>query len=368
MMIHLTSYPLTALPYFELNEPGAGEQRLMTRFRERMRLKHYSIRTERSYEQWIRRLIHFHRLRHPSEYDQADIEKFLSHLAVDRNVAASTQGQALSAILFLYREVLELELPWLEGVVRASKPRKLPVVLTQAEVLDVLARAEGMTGLMLRLMYGTGMRLMECVRLRVKDVDLSRNMITIRDGKGSKDRVTVLPEALREPLYKQINLTLSLHEQDIADGFGAVWLPNALQEKYPKASTTFYWQYVFPSSKRSVDPRSGVMRRHHVDEKQLQRAVKLAAQSVGIRKPVSTHTLRHSFATHLLEAGYDIRTIQELLGHADVSTTMIYTHVLNRGGAGVVSPLDRLVRLDGRSDVPLSIVPRHPRHPGDKPY
>ncbi len=334
----------------------------MERFRERMRLKHYSIRTERSYEGWILRLIHFHKRRHPREYVQQDIERFLSHLALDRNVAASTQGQALSAILFLYREVLELDLPWLDGVVRASKPRKLPVVLTQAEVQDVLGQTHGTVGLMLQLMYGTGMRLMECVRLRVKDVDIQQNVITIRDGKGAKDRVTVLPEALREPLYNQLNLTLALHQQDLAEGFGSVWLPNALAEKYPRASTTFYWQYVFPSGRRSVDPRSGVTRRHHVDEKQLQRAVKVAAEAVGIRKPVSTHTLRHSFATHLLEAGYDIRTIQELLGHADVSTTMIYTHVLNRGGQGIVSPLDRLKRQQN-SDMPLSVETRGRQRP-----
>ena len=320
------------------------EPRLMERFRERMRLKHYSLRTEKSYALWIKQLIRFHGLRHPQTYSQGDIERFLSHLAVDRNVAAATQNQALAAILFLYREVLELELPWLDGVVRASKPRKLPVVLTQGEVAQLLAHTEGTTGLMLRLMYGTGMRLMECTRLRVKDVDLGRQLICIRDGKGAKDRITVLPEALRAPLRQQIEVALALHRQDLAEGYGEVWLPHALAQKYPRAASQPYWQYVFPAARRSVDPRGGAIRRHHLDEKLVQRAVKSAAGAAGVHKPVSSHTLRHSFATHLLEAGYDIRTIQELLGHSDVNTTMIYTHVLNRGGAGVISPLDRLGR------------------------
>lgn len=316
------------------------EPRLMERFRERMRLKHYSLRTEKSYALWIKQLIRFHGLRHPQTYSQGDIERFLSHLAVDRNVAAATQNQALAAILFLYREVLELELPWLDGVVRASKPRKLPVVLTQGEVAQLLAHTEGTTGLMLRLMYGTGMRLMECTRLRVKDVDLGRQLICIRDGKGAKDRITMLPESLKVPLQDHLRRVRAIHETDLAAGWGRVQLPMALDRKYPNAPAEWRWQWVFPQEHRWKNTCTGEEGRHHVHETILQRAVKEAVCKAGVIKHVGCHTFRHSFATHLLEAGYDIRTIQDLLGHKDVSTTMIYTHVLNRGGHGVRSPLD----------------------------
>ena len=290
---------------------------------------------------WIKRYIVFHGKRHPKDMGKPEVEAFLTALAVQRNVAASTQNLALSAILFLYREVLSDPLPWLNDVVRAKKPARLPTVLSRIEVQSVLAKTDGLTGLMLRLLYGTGMRLMECVRLRVKDVDFSLNQINVRDGKGGKDRVTMLPQSLIEPLRLQLAQVKALHDADLATGMGAVWLPDALAVKYPNASKAWGWQYVFPASGFSIDPRSGTRRRHHVDEKMLQRHMQKAAQVAGIAKPVSPHTLRHSFATHLLEGGYDIRTVQELLGHSDVSTTMIYTHVLNKGGRGVVSPLDR---------------------------
>lgn len=272
----------------------------------------------------------------------AEVEAFLTSLAVDRDVAAATQNLALSAILFLYREVLEMPLPWLDGIERAKKPARLPTVLTQAETGAILGRLEGAAGLMLRLLYGTGMRLMECVRLRVKDVDFAMRQIVVRDGKGGKDRVTMLPAALAEPLRAHLLTVKAQHAADLALGLGAVWLPDALARKYPNAATAWGWQYAFPARGISVDPRSGERRRHHADEKLLQRAIRRATDEAGIAKPVSPHVLRHSFATHLLQSGHDIRTVQELLGHADVATTMIYTHVLNKGGRGVTSPLDRL--------------------------
>jgi integron integrase len=256
-------------------------------------------------------------------------------------VAASTQNQALSALLFLYKEVLGMALPWLNDMKRAKKPQRLPVVLTVEEARRVLARLDGQHGLMAGLLYGAGLRLLECARLRVKDVDFEMRQITVRDGKGEKDRVTMLPQSVLEPLRAHLEKVKVLHEHDLEDGFGEVYLPYALDRKYPKAAQEWGWQYVFPAANRSTDPRSGQARRHHVDEQSLQRAVKKAVRAAGLSKPASCHTLRHSFATHLLESGYDIRTIQELLGHKDVSTTMIYTHVLNRGGQGVVSPLDR---------------------------
>lgn len=289
---------------------------------------------------WIKRLILFHGKRHPAEMGKTEIEAFLTSLAVERNVSASTQNLALSAILFLYREVLETPLPWLGEVVRAKKPARLPTVLSPDEVRAVLAHTEGNVGLMLRLLYGTGMRLMECVRLRIKDVDFSMRQITVRDGKGGKDRVTMLPLSLEQPLRLHLAQVKAMHESDLAAGFGAVWLPDALAVKYPKAAKALGWQYVFPATGLSTDPRDGSRRRHHVDEKQLQRQLRKATLAAGVVKPVTPHTLRHSFATHLLESGYDIRTVQELLGHSDVSTTMIYTHVLNKGGRGVTSPLD----------------------------
>lgn len=321
---------------------SASQPKLLDQVRDRIRRKGYSIRTEKSYAHWIRRFILFHDKRHPKDMGAAEVEAFLTNLAVEADVAAATQNLALSAILFLYREVLELPLPWLDGIERAKKPARLPTVLTQAEVAAVLGRLDGTAALMLRLLYGTGMRLMECARLRVKDVDFAMRQITVRDGKGGKDRVTMLPDVLAEPLRAQLAAAKALHDADLAQGLGLVWLPDALARKYPDAPRSWGWQYVFPARGISVDPRGGARRRHHVDEKMLQRAIRRAAQEAGIAKPVSPHTLRHSFATHLLEAGSDIRTVQELLGHSDVSTTMIYTHVLNKGGRGVTSPLDRL--------------------------
>jgi integron integrase len=310
--------------------------------RDRIRVKHYSIRTETQYVQWIKRFILFHGKRHPREMGAAEVEAFLTHLAVEGSVAASTQNQALSALLFLYREVLQIELPWLDNVVRAKQPQRLPVVLTQNEVRAVLDRMSGVYGLMASILYGTGMRLMECVRLRVKDVEFERGEILIRDGKGAKDRVAMLPEALVPSLLGHLRQRRALFEDDTRLGKVEVYLPDALERKYPHASTQWGWQYVFPSGSFSHDPRSGTERRHHLDEKLLQRAMKKAVQASGMAKPATPHTLRHSFATHLLQSGYDIRTVQELLGHSDVSTTMIYTHVLNKGGRGVASPLDAL--------------------------
>ena len=329
-------------PEPQKNAPPAEARppKLLDRVRERLRFKHYSIRTEESYVHWIKRFILFHHKRHPAEMGAAEIEAFLTHLAVDRYVTASTQNLALSAILFLYKEVLGVELPWLSNVQRAKKPARLPTVLTRAEVSMVLERLEGTVGLMARLLYGTGMRLMECVRLRVKDVDFGQGQIMVRDGKGAKDRVTMLPQSLVAPLQSHLEKVRRLHEEDLAQGLGAVYLPDALARKYPNAERDWGWQYVFPARALSVDPRAGIKRRHHVDEKMLQRAIRRATLQAGIAKPVSPHVLRHSFATHVLQSGYDIRTVQELLGHKDVSTTMIYTHVLNRGGRGVVSPLD----------------------------
>ena len=316
------------------------QPRLLDKMRDKIRVKHYSIRTEQTYLDWVRRYIRFHGLRHPRELGAEAVEAFLTHLAVKRNVAASTQNQAKSALLFLYKEVLGAELPWLDGVESAKQSKRLPVVLSQSEATQLLARMSGTAGLIARLLYGSGLRLMEGVRLRVKDIDLDRCEILVRDGKGAKDRVTVLPQRLMEPLAAQLAVTDALHKRDLSEGFGAVYLPHALERKYPNAPREWAWQYVFPAERLSVDPRSGVRRRHHFDEQLVQRAMRDALRAAGIPKPATPHSLRHSFATHLLESGYDIRTVQELLGHADVRTTMIYTHVLNRGGRGVVSPLD----------------------------
>lgn len=324
------------------NETPVAPQppKLLDQVRDRLRLKHYSIRTETQYVQWIRRFILFHDKRHPKDMGVAELEAFLTHLAVEGRVAASTQNQALSALLFLYREVLAINLPWLDNVVRAKTPQRLPVVLTRQEVVSVLDGMSGVHGLMARLLYGTGMRLMECVRLRVKDVDFEQAEILIRDGKGAKDRVTMLPQSLVEALRAHLKIRQCLYEEDRAKGMASVYLPDALDRKYPNAAVDWAWQYIFNSGSYSIDPRSGAERRHHIDEKLLQRAVKKAVVASGIAKLATPHTFRHSFATHLLQSGYDIRTVQELLGHADVQTTMIYTHVLNRGGRGVVSPLD----------------------------
>jgi integron integrase len=324
-------------------ESGVPESpRLLDRVRDKIRLRHYSLRTEQAYLDWIRRFILFHGKRHPDALGAADVEAFLTHLAVDRNVAAATQNLAKSSILFLYRDVLERDLPWLQNVERARAPAKLPVVLAPAEVAAILARLHGVHQLLGRLLYGTGMRIMEGVRLRVKDVDFARREILIRDGKGFKDRVTVLPRSVARSLRAHLASVRQLHERDLAEGFGEAWLPFALARKYPTAAREWAWQYVFPADRRSRDPRGGTVRRHHLGDQAFQRAMRQAVRDAGIVKLATPHTLRHSFATHLLEAGYDIRTVQELLGHSDVRTTMIYTHVLNRGGRGVVSPLDGL--------------------------
>ena len=327
----------------EINRTVGGTRapRLFEEVRRVLRLKHYSLRTEEVYLGWIRRFVLAHGRRHPRDLGAAEVEKFLSGLAVQGKVSASTQNQALSALLFLYRQVLGIELPWMDGVVRAKRPQRVPTVLSREEVTRVLACMEGRPWLLASLLYGTGMRLMEALRLRVKDVDFDRREITVRDGKGGKDRHTMLPRALVEPLRREVERAATLHSGDLAAGFGAVWLPHALARKYPNAPRELGWQYVFPAPRRSRDPRDGIERRHHFDDALLSRALKRACRDAAVAKPVSAHTLRHSFATHLLEAGQDIRTVQELLGHKDVATTQIYTHVLNRGGLAVVSPLDR---------------------------
>ena len=318
----------------------ASQPRLLDQVRDRIRFKHYSIRTEQAYTDWIRRFILFHRVQHPRAMGSAEVEAFLTHLAVEGKVSASTQNQAKSALLFLYKEVLGQELPWLTGVQNARRPERLPVVLTRSEVQAILAELEGTPGLILSLLYGTGMRILECLRLRVKDIEFSRRQVVIREGKGFKDRVTMLPESLVAPMQAHLLRVERLHQRDLAEGYGEVYLPHALERKYPDAARQWGWQYVFPSARRSADPRSGTVRRHHADDKAIQRSMRAAVRAAGIGKLATPHTLRHSFATHLLEDGYDIRTVQELLGHADVSTTMIYTHVLNRGGRAVRSPLD----------------------------
>jgi len=314
--------------------------KLLDQMRAELRVSHYSIRTEHAYLDWVRRFILFHGKRHPKEMSANEVGAFLSHLAVDRSVSPSTQNQAKSAILFLYKRVLNIELAWLDEVVQAKRKTHLPVVLTPTEVRRLLEEMSGVTGLVASLLYGTGMRLLEALRLRVKDVEFERREIVIRDGKGGKDRVTVLPENLILPLQAQMAKSKALYLQDVADGFANVWMPNALATKYPNAPRAWGWQWVFSSPTRSIDPRSGQTRRHHLLEDSIQKSVKTAASRAGISKPCTPHVLRHSFATHLLQNGYDIRTVQELLGHADVSTTMIYTHVLNKGGRGVRSPLD----------------------------
>jgi integron integrase len=313
---------------------------LLDSVREAIRARHYSIRTEESYVRWVREFVLFCGKRHPSGLGAREVSAFVSHLAVARHVAASTQNQALSALLFLYREVLSQPIEWVDDVERAKKPQKLPVVFTKGEVRAVLGHLRGELWLMASLLYGSGLRLMECVRLRVKDIDFGQLQLVVREGKGDKDRVTVLPTPLVEPLRRQLERAKALHEMDMREGFGRVHLPYALARKYPTADREWAWQYAFPARRRSLDPRTGREQRHHISETALQKAVRTAIRAAGIEKPGSCHTLRHSFATHLLEGGYDIRTIQELLGHADVSTTMIYTHVLNKGGRGVRSPLE----------------------------
>ncbi len=323
--------------------PSSGHQpKLLDRLRDALRSRHYSRRTEQSYCQWVKRFIFFHNVRHPADMAEPEINAFLTHLAVKEKVSASTQNQALSALLFLYRHVLGRPLGDLGAVVRARRPTRLPVVLTRQEVKALLGQLQGDRWLMASLMYGAGLRLMECLRLRVHDVDLAVGQIVVRDGKGFKDRVTMLPEAVQPPLRDHLANVKKTHERDLVAGYGRVQLPYALARKYPNAAAEWGWQFLFPQEKRWVNPRTAAQGRHHVDPAILQRVVKAAAAKIGTAKHATCHTLRHSFATHLLEDGYDIRTIQELLGHKDVKTTMIYTHVLNRGGKGVRSPVDAL--------------------------
>lgn len=316
--------------------------KLLDQVRDVIRRRHYSIRTEQAYVDWIKRYIFFHNKRHPLEMGAPEISQFLTYLARERNVAASTQNQALNALVFLYKQVLQKEIGDLGPTERAKKPERLPTVLSREETARILTAMSGIHQLMAKILYGCGLRLMECVRLRVKDVDFDQRQIVVREGKGEKDRVTMLPDQLKPLLMEQINRVRILHEQDLRNGLGEVFLPDALERKYPHAARDLGWQYVFPADRISVDPRSGRRRRHHVGEDGLQRAVLKASRAQGFVKPVSPHTFRHTFATHLLEAGYDIRTVQELLGHKDVSTTMIYTHVMKRGGMGVKSPLDSM--------------------------
>ena len=322
--------------------PEGRKPKLLDQVREAIRMRHYSLRTEEAYVHWIKRFILFHGKRHPREMGEKEISQFLSALAVNGHVSASTQNQALCALLFFYRHDLDQNVGWLDDVVRAKRPQRLPVVLTRQEVRVLLEALDGVNWIMASLLYGAGLRLLECLRLRVKDLDFSSNQILVREGKGNKDRRTMLPAVVRGPLTAHLDRVRQLHKQDLEQGYGKVYLPDALARKYPQADREWGWQWGFPASQLSVDPRSGEQRRHHLHESVLQRAIKEAVRKTGLTKPASCHTLRHSFATHLLEDGYDIRTIQELLGHRDVSTTMIYTHVLNRGGKGVYSPIDRL--------------------------
>jgi integron integrase len=317
--------------------------RLLDRVRAALRARHYSRRTEEAYVAWIKRYIFFfHAKRHPAEMGASEVTRFLSSLAVDGRVAASTQNQALSALLFLYRDVLEADLPWLDGIVRAKRPERLPVVLTRDEVRAVLQQLEGVPRLMACLLYGAGLRVLKCCRLRVQDVDFATNQIVVRAGKGDKDRVTMLPAVAKADLAQHLETVRAQHQEDLAVGAGWVELPTALLRKYPHAGREWAWQWVFPATRIYRDRVTGQRRRHHLHETVLQRAVKDAVRRAGLAKRASPHTLRHSFATHLLEDGHDIRTVQELLGHRDVSTTMIYTHVLNRGPAAVRSPADRM--------------------------
>ncbi len=318
------------------------QPRLLDQVRDTIRLKHYSIRTEETYIGWIKRYIFFHNKRHPKDMGEIEIKAFLTNLAVNRNVAASTQNQAFNALLFLYREVLKQNFGDFSDTVRAKKPKRLPIVFTKAEVKLIIEQLDGAKWLMAQLMYGSGLRLMECMRLRVKDIDFSYRQVTVRDGKGGNDRMTMLPVITVETLNRHLEKVKLTHQLDLKAGFGSVYLPYALERKYKNANKSWGWQYVFPSTKRSIDPRSRIERRHHMHESVIQRAVRQAIRKAGITKGGNCHTLRHSFATHLLESGYDIRTVQELLGHKDVRTTMIYTHVLNRGGRAVQSPGDML--------------------------
>ena len=321
---------------------GASRPRLLDRVRDALRARHSSRRTEKSYVAWIRRYIVFHGKRHPAEMGAVEVTQFLSSLAQQDHVAASTQNQALSALLFLYRQVLQVEMPWLDNVVRAKRSERLPVVLTREEVRAVIRELQGPPRLMAILLYGAGLRLLECARLRVKDVDFATNQIIVRAGKGDRDRVTMLPAVVKPDLVRHVEMVRRQHEADLRHGAGWVELPWALARKYPNAGREWAWQWVFPATRIYVDQETGQRRRHHLHESVLQRAVKEAVRRAGIAKRATCHTFRHSFATHLLEDNHDIRTVQELLGHRDVSTTMIYTHVLNRGPGGVRSPADRM--------------------------
>ena len=318
----------------------ANPPRLLEQVRNRLRARHLSYRTEKTYLHWIRRYIRFHRLKHPRDMGGPEVEAFLTSLAVDNKVSASTQNQALAAVLFLYRHVLEIDLPWLNNLVRAKRPQRLPVILTRAEVQQVLARLSGTGWLVASMLYGAGLRVSECLQLRVKDVELSRLELLIRDAKGQKDRITVLPKSLVPHLRDHLVRVRILFEEDRRKQRPGVSLPFALRRKYPQAAVSWGWQYVFPSRSFCRDPYSGERVRHHLHPQNLQRAVRQAVRAAGLNQPASCHTFRHCFATHLIEDGYDIRTVQELLGHADVKTTMIYTHVLNRGARAVRSPLD----------------------------
>jgi integron integrase len=318
----------------------AKAPKLLEQVRDKIRLKHYSIRTEQTYLDWIKRFILFHHKRHPKDMGVIEIEAFLNYLVVETHVSASTQNQAKAAILFLYKQVLNINLDAFNNIAQAKVKKRLPTVLTVNETRALLSQLKGINALLANLLYGTGMRLMECLRLRVKDIDFEQHEVLIREAKGGQDRVTMLPLAVIEPLKQQLITVKQLHQKDLQAGFGEVYLPEALARKYPNANKEWGWQYIFPANQLSTDPRSQIKRRHHLDEKGIQRAVKQAAKEANLTKIATPHTLRHSFATHLLQSGYDIRTVQELLGHKDVQTTMIYTHVLNRGGKGVVSPLD----------------------------
>lgn len=338
------STALTAAPAGAAQKP-----KLLDQVRQEIRKRHYSDKTEKAYVHWIKRYIFFHNKRHPLEMAELEIGQFLSSLATDRHVSASTQNQAFNAILFLYDQVLGKKIGLVDGVVRAKRPHRLPVVLTKNEVRQVVNHMTGVPQLMTILLYGAGLRLMECCRLRVKDIDFSRNEIVVRAGKGDKDRHTMLPTAIKESLLKHLALTRSQHQEDLNKGLGRIALPNALERKYLNAGREWPWQWVFPAPQHYTDRVTGERRRHHLHESVLQRAVRDAVVLAGISKPASCHTFRHSFATHLLEDGYDIRTVQELLGHRDVSTTMVYTHVLNRGGRGVRSPVDAMASTLVRS-------------------
>lgn len=323
-----------------MEKGNTGGPKLFEQLHNVLRRKHYSIHTERSYTSWIKHFIGFHHMRHPRTMGKKEIEAFLTHLAVRRKVSSSTQNQAFNAILFLYRDVLEIPLDETLNAVRAKRSARVPVVMSHQEAMKAIHFLKGTYHIVVTLLYGSGLRLMECIRLRIKDIDFEMNCIQVHDGKGKKDRVVMLPEAAKPSLVEHLKQVRALHEHDLEQGNGSVYLPYALERKYPKASIQWGWQYVFPADEVSLDPRSGKTRRHHLHPTTIQKAVKKAVHAAGIHKPVGCHTFRHSFATRLLENGYDIRTVQELLGHKNVNTTMIYTHVMNKGAMAVKSPVD----------------------------